>query len=81
MAKSEVVQKEDIPSIAKFTVDVPGNSSEKTLKKAVEEPEREHIISVLNDCGWNRNKAAEILGVNRTTLYNKMKKYNISEKS
>jgi transcriptional regulator of acetoin/glycerol metabolism len=47
------------------------------LKKAVAEPEKEHILSVLERCGWNRSKAADMLGVNRTTLYNKMKKYNI----
>lgn len=52
---------------------------EVSLKKAVEEPEREHIISVLNLCQWNRNRAAEMLGVNRTTLYNKMKKYKITD--
>jgi len=78
MAKTETVHKEDIPNIAKF---VPGSvkmdDDNKTLKKIVEEPEREHIISVLDDCNWNRNKAAAALRVNRTTLYNKMKKYNI----
>ena len=77
MAKTETVQKGDIPNISKFVSDPVRVTGEKTLKRAVEEPEREHILSVLDDCNWNRNKAAEILGVNRTTLYNKMKKYNI----
>ncbi|MBN1870061.1 MAG: sigma-54-dependent Fis family transcriptional regulator [Candidatus Omnitrophica bacterium] len=77
MAKTETVHKDDIPNISKFIYEGIADFSEKTLKKAVEEPEREHIISVLNDCNWNRNRAAEVLGVNRTTLYNKMKKYNI----
>lgn len=80
MAKTEVVNKQDIPNISKFTSESASNNNEgKTLREAVEEPEREHIISVLDDCNWNRNKAAEVLGVNRTTLYNKMKKYNIFE--
>ncbi|MCK5014295.1 MAG: sigma-54-dependent Fis family transcriptional regulator [Candidatus Omnitrophica bacterium] len=78
MAKTEIVNKEDIPNISKFISDpVLNNNNGKTLRKAVEEPEREYIISVLDDCNWNRNRAAEVLGVNRTTLYNKMKKYDI----
>ena len=77
MAKTETVNKSDIPNISKFSSDFIKTSDSKTLKEAVEEPERDHIISILNDCNWNRNKASEALGVNRTTLYNKMKKYNI----
>ncbi|MCK5178227.1 MAG: sigma-54-dependent Fis family transcriptional regulator, partial [Candidatus Omnitrophica bacterium] len=79
MAKTDVVHKEDIPNISKFTSDPAqsGSNNGKTLRKAVEEPEREHILSVLDDCNWNRNRAAEVLGVNRTTLYNKMRKYDI----
>ncbi len=78
MAKTEIVNKDDIPNISKF-ISAPARSSNdgKTLKRAVEEPERDHIIAVLDDCDWNRNRAAEVLGVNRTTLYNKMKKYDI----
>jgi len=77
MAKTEVVNKRDIPNVAKFSSEPEKSSNGKTLRTAVEEPEREHIISVLNDCNWSRSKAAATLGVNRTTLYNKMKKYNI----
>jgi transcriptional regulator with PAS, ATPase and Fis domain len=79
MAKTEVVNKRDIPNVAKFSSDADRGNNGKTLKKAVEEPEREHIISVLNRCNWSRSRAAAELGVNRTTLYNKMKKYNIDE--
>ena len=83
MAKTGTVNRADIPNFTKFTVDSPKSSKspEKNLKRAVEQPEKEHIISILKDCNWNRNKAAASLGVNRTTLYNKMKKYNISEET
>lgn len=78
MAKGEEIQIDDIPNCAKFQDDAGSKVAEvKSLKQATEQPERDHIISVLNDCNWNRNKAAAALGVNRTTLYNKMKKYNI----
>jgi len=79
MAKSNVIKKEDVPNLNKFVADNK-EYDEKSLKRAVEQPERDHILSVLNECSWVRSKAASILGVNRTTLYNRMKKYNISEK-
>ena len=83
MAKSGIINRADIPNFTKFMADSPKSlkSPEKNLKRAVELPEKEHIIAILKDCNWNRNKAAASLGVNRTTLYNKMKKYNISEET
>lgn len=78
MSKTEMINKWDIPNISKFLSEpMRMNYDGKTLKKVVEEPEREHILSVLEECNWNRNRAAVALGVNRTTLYNKMKKYGI----
>lgn len=38
---------------------------------------RQHIIRVLEKVGWNQSRAAELLGINRTTLQAKMKKLNI----
>lgn len=49
-----------------------------SLKSALQEPEKVHILSVLREVGWNKKKAADKLGVNRTTLYNKLRKYNIT---
>lgn len=51
-----------------------GNS----LKCALSEPERQIIIDALEANGWNRQETAKMLGVNRTTLYKKMKKFDIS---
>jgi DNA-binding NtrC family response regulator len=79
MTKDEVINEWDLPNLSKFISTVRKTTTATNLKKAVEEPEKEHILSVLGRCGWNRSKAAEMLGVNRTTLYNKMKKYNIKK--
>ncbi|UCC39080.1 MAG: sigma-54-dependent Fis family transcriptional regulator [Candidatus Aminicenantes bacterium] len=43
--------------------------------KTIEAVEKNHIISVLEETNGNVSKAAKILGVRRTTLYNKLKKY------
>lgn len=39
--------------------------------------ERERLLRVLSDVGWNRKEASRILGVDRTTLWRRMKKYGI----
>lgn len=48
-----------------------------SLKEALKEPEKVYILKVLKEVGGNKKKAARKLGVNRTTLYNKLRKYNI----
>ncbi|MDD5584892.1 MAG: sigma-54 dependent transcriptional regulator [Candidatus Omnitrophica bacterium] len=48
-----------------------------SLKDAMKEPEKIYILKVLKEVGWNKKKAAKKLGVNRTTLYNKLKRYSI----
>jgi len=80
MAKTDVINKWDVPNILKFVTTATVSNDGKSLRKVTEQPEKDHIISVLNDCNWNRNKAAAALGINRTTLYNKMKKYDIVDK-
>jgi PAS domain S-box-containing protein len=40
--------------------------------------ERERLIEVLKEHRWHRQEAARALGMDRTTLWRKMKKYNIS---
>jgi len=51
-----------------------------TLKEALEEPERQIILDVLESNSWNRNATADSLGVNRTTLYKKMKKLGLEDR-
>ena len=44
--------------------------------KTVEAVARNHIINVLEETKGNITKAANILGIRRMTLYNKLRKYN-----
>ncbi len=46
-------------------------------KRSLKELEREHIERVLEAVGWNRSRAAEILGIRRMTLYNKLREYGL----
>jgi DNA-binding NtrC family response regulator len=43
--------------------------------KKLEEMERAYILRVVEECGGNQSHAAEILDIDRVTLYNKLKKY------
>ena len=78
MTKTNVINRSDIPNGHKFDQEEARTSNDQCLKKGLEQPEKEIIIATLQEAGWNRNRAAAALGINRTTLYNKMKKYNIS---
>jgi transcriptional regulator with PAS, ATPase and Fis domain len=49
----------------------------KALKDAMEVPERAIILEVLELNHWNRNATADALGINRTTLYKKMKRLGL----
>ena len=75
-----MVRLEDLPGnlIATGTVRVEpvGNRS---LKQAMEAPERQIILEVLDSTNWNRHATAELLGINRTTLYKKMKRLGLEE--
>lgn len=42
-----------------------------------EETEKEHILQALKQTGNNKSKAAQLLNIDRKTLYNKLKLYNI----
>ncbi|HET8644442.1 MAG TPA: helix-turn-helix domain-containing protein [Vicinamibacteria bacterium] len=39
--------------------------------------ERAHVAAILERTGWNVTRAAEVLGIDRVTVYNKMKKYGL----
>jgi two-component system response regulator HydG len=48
------------------------------LKEALEGPEeRIIIIQALEALDWNRRETARVLGINRTTLYKKMRRYRL----
>ncbi|MEM8734766.1 MAG: sigma-54 dependent transcriptional regulator [Planctomycetota bacterium] len=59
-----------IPSFARI-------AKHQTLREALEGPERQIIEEVLRANSFSRNLTAEQLGINRTTLYKKMKKLGI----
>ena len=48
--------------------------------RSLDDVEKDHILRVLDDCGGNQTRAAEVLGIDRVTLHHKLKKYGWSRK-
>ena len=48
-----------------------------SASNSLKEIERAHIIQILEKTNWNISKSAEILCIDRSTLYNKIKRYQI----
>ena len=48
---------------------------------SLEDAEKAHVARILDKVEWNISKAANILGIDRTTLYSKIKKYQLGKKN
>jgi len=48
-------------------------------KRSIMENEKKLLKEVLGECNWNKKETAAKLGISRSTLYEKLKKYNITK--
>ena len=48
-------------------------------KTEAEAVEREAIAQAMRDCHWNKSKAAKRLGLSRTQLYVRLRKYDLEQ--
>jgi DNA-binding NtrC family response regulator len=55
----------------------PAPSSSASLRDV----ERQQILSALEQTGWHRGKAAEILGISPSTLYRRLRDYNLERRN
>ncbi|QGU00101.1 Transcriptional regulator [Candidatus Syntrophocurvum alkaliphilum] len=77
MSKQTCLNEEHFPSLFKGVSKQEANDSENNLARAVEKQEIETIKRALQQCNYNKTQAAKNLGVNKSVLYRKLKKYNI----
>lgn len=85
LTKSLTITAEDLPpnlhstdsQLPSSIQSTPTEWTPMTLTDALRDPERQIILSTLIANDWNRTLTAEVLDINRTTLYKKMKSLNI----
>jgi DNA-binding NtrC family response regulator len=49
-------------------------------EQTLAEVEKNHILQTLERCGWNHSRAAEALDIGRTSLWRKLRDYQIEER-
>ena len=79
VCQGEIIERHHLPlALQKGTA--PLMPAEKTgmTDAAVGGSEKEQILDMLQKYSWNKGKTAAALNINRTTLWRKLKKYNIS---
>jgi Nif-specific regulatory protein len=81
LARGEYVDHDDLTlSTIKTAGDSePGLSDGRFAPTSLADMEREHILATLNSTGWNKSKTAGILGIERSTLDRKIRRYKLIE--
>lgn len=72
VAKGPTIPVDDLP--------IPRTPKAVARDHSLESVELAHIQNVLEQMGWNITRSARMLGIDRVTLYNKMKKYGLRKK-
>ncbi len=75
LAKGRRIEPSDLPTVLHTTTAAVRAAQAPTLI----EHERKLLQEVLEECGWNKKQAAMRLGISRSTLYDKLKKYQITK--
>jgi len=73
ITKHPIIQSEDLPAnIQNF------QESKGVKPKTIKEVEREHILHTLKENRWNISQTSKVLGIDRSTLYKKIRQYGLS---
>jgi transcriptional regulator with PAS, ATPase and Fis domain len=74
VADTSQIERKDLPQ---YLSPKKADGYVKVSCNSLEELERRHILNILKANDWNIRKSAMVLGINRVTLYNKIKKYQL----
>ena len=81
VCQDKIIERKHLPLALQGGVarPLPAAQDEKVpIEKEIESTEKTVILDMLRKYHWNKGQTASVLGINRTTLWRKMKKYNIS---
>ncbi|MBW2368406.1 MAG: sigma-54-dependent Fis family transcriptional regulator, partial [Deltaproteobacteria bacterium] len=79
LAKDRVVLRTDLPSAILEAGSGPASSHPVARQGSIVENEENLIRKALEECEWNKTATAVQLGISRSTLYEKLKKYQIEK--
>jgi two-component system response regulator HydG len=74
LASSGVIRPDDLPAEVKAG---PATVQVESPMATLADMERSHILRVLERVGGNKKQAAEVLAIDRSTLYAKLKQYGV----
>lgn len=82
LCRNELVRPSDIQlsglaSRSQPAAAVDRSSSGAYRELSMADVEQEHILATLEHTGWNKSKASQILGIERSTLDRKLKRYHV----
>lgn len=77
LGRGEEIGSKDLPPEVAHALRPTATAVSGSLKQALQDPERQIILDVLQACQWNRSLTANRLGINRTTLYKKMRRLGL----
>lgn len=76
----EIVSRRDEPTVS-VSYNIPKenatNSFQNATPTALHEVEKQQILRALEQTGWHRGKTAELLGISSSTLYRRLREYNL----
>ena len=75
LVKGGRIEASELPAVLHSTISATDVGKPPTLV----DHEKKLLQEVLEKCGWNKKQAAKRLGISRSTLYDKLKKYQITK--
>ena len=69
VGNGKIIRLKDLPLVKKMV---------NTTLESLDDLEKNHIIHILTKYNWNISAAAKALKIDRVTLYNKIKKYDLA---
>ena len=82
LARGEFLEPEDLTLSKLSTAGDTGEHpplGEEFQPSSLAEMERQHILATLSATGWNKSQAASLLGIERTTLDRKIRRYELAD--
>ena len=76
LAKGEHIEATDLPLALQTAQKSPRSKTRSS--RTILDTEKKLLQETLEECGWNKKLTAQHLGISRSTLYSKLKKYRIS---